>query len=183
MTSKYNLFDEHILIVEDEIIVARDLQMLLEQLGYSKTAVVSTGEKAILYIEEDRPDLIMMDVVLPGEMDGIETSKVIQSEFDIPVIYLTAHRDKMIFERAKETEPFGYLIKPFNNDEIQRVVEISIYRYNAEKERKVLVEELKREIAERKKMSEALLQSEKLKSLGTITAGISHEFNNILAII
>ncbi len=183
MIKKYKVLGEHILIVEDEIIVARDLQMLLEQLGYTKTAVVTTGEKAIQYIEESCPDLIMMDVVLPGKIDGIETIEKIHSKFDIPVIYLTAHKDSAIFERAKVTEPLGYLIKPFNNDEIQRVVEIGLYRSNAEKERKVLIEKLRREIAERKKMGAALLQSEKLKSIGTITAGIAHEFNNILAII
>ncbi len=177
------MLDKHILIVEDEIIVARDLQMLLEQLGYTKTAVVTTGERAIQYAGENRPDLIIMDVVLPGKVDGIETMEKIHSNFDVPVIYLTAHRENTIFERAKSTEPFGYLIKPFNNDEIQRVVEISLFRYNAEKERKILVEKLRREIAERKKMGAALLQSEKLKSIGTITAGIAHEFNNILAII
>ena len=183
MTNKYKVLHDHILIVEDEITVARDLQMLLKQLGYSNTAMVTTGEKAIQYIEEDLPDLIMMDVVLPGKMDGIETSEIIHSKFDIPVIYLAAHREKAIFDIAKLSEPFGYLIKPFNNDEIQRAVEISLYRYNAEKERKALVEKLKREVAERKKMGEALLQSEKMKSIGTITAGIAHEFNNILAII
>ncbi len=124
-----------------------------------------------------------MDIVLQGEMDGIETAKVINSRFDIPVIYLTAHGENKIFERAKTTEPLGYIVKPFNKEDLQKAIEIGLYKHRAEEIRRALVRELREEIAERKRMEEALLQSEKLKSLGTIAAGVAHEFNNILAVI
>ena len=94
-----------------------------------------------------------------------------------------AHSEDKIFERAKITEPLGYIVKPFNKEELQRTIEIGLYKHRAEEIRRVLVRELRKEIAERKRMGEALLQSEKLKSLGTITAGVAHEFNNILAVI
>ncbi len=100
MIRKYNVLDKHVLIVEDEIIVARDLQMLLEQLGYTKTDVVTTGEKAIQYIDENCPDLIMMDVVLPGRMDGIET---VEPAFNLPAIWITETQR----ERA---ETLGYTV-------------------------------------------------------------------------
>ncbi len=89
------------LIVEDEILVARDLQMNLEQMGYSATSMVPSGEQAIQEIENEVPDLVLMDIVLQEGMDGIETAEIIHSRFDIPVIFLTAHEDEAIFERAK----------------------------------------------------------------------------------
>ncbi len=139
-----------ILVVEDEIFIARDIQENLEEMGYVVTSIVPSGEQAIQKIEEERPDIVLMDIVLPGEMDGIETADIIHSKFDIPVIYLTAHGEEVIFERAKKTEPFGYIIKPFKNEELQKVIEMGLYRHGAEEERRKLIQKLKNEIAEHK---------------------------------
>ncbi len=147
---------EKVLIVEDEVFVARDLQMNLEQMGYTVISMVPSGEQAIQKIEEERPDIVLMDIVLQGEMDGIETADIIHSKFDIPVIYLTAHGEEMIFERAKKTGPFGYIIKPFKNEELQKAIEMGLYRHGAEEERRKLIQKLKKEITERKRAEEQM---------------------------
>ncbi len=123
------------LIVEDEILVARDLQMILEQMGYSATSMVPSGEQAIKEIEHEVPDLVLMDIVLQEGMDGVETAEIIHSRFDIPVIFLTAHGDKAIFERAKKTEPFGYIIKPFQGESLRKAIEVALLRHKAEQKR------------------------------------------------
>jgi len=98
-----------ILVVEDEGIVARDIQATLERLGYSITGTVASGEEAINMARYNHPDLVLMDIVLKGPIDGIEAAQKIRDELDIPVIYLTANADEATVERAKLTEPFGYI--------------------------------------------------------------------------
>ncbi|MBW2204117.1 MAG: response regulator, partial [Deltaproteobacteria bacterium] len=107
-----------ILIVEDDGVVARDIQNRLENLGFEVYAIVPSGEKAIQKAKEDSPDLVLMDIMLKGEMDGTVAAEQIRSQFDIPVVYLTAYADKGVLERAKVTEPFGYIIKPFEDREL-----------------------------------------------------------------
>lgn len=121
-----------ILIVEDEAIVAEDIRNSLQSLGYTTFAVVSSGEEAIAKIEEDRPDLVLMDIVLKGDIDGIEAASQIHSRFNIPVVYLTAFTDKKTIERAKLTEPFGYIVKPFENRELHTTVEMALYKHKME---------------------------------------------------
>jgi len=99
-------------IVEDEAIVALDLKFRLEAMGYEVAGISSYGEDAVEKIREHRPDLVMMDIVLKGEMDGITAADIIRSEYDVPIIYLTAYSDDDTVSRAKSTEPFGYIIKP-----------------------------------------------------------------------
>ncbi len=113
----------NILIVEDESIVALDIQDKVEHLGYDVQAVVSSGEKAIEEVKKSQPDLVLMDIVLKGEIDGIETAERIRKHFDIPVIYLTAHSDTQTLNRAKITGPFGYLVKPFVDSELRSTIE------------------------------------------------------------
>ncbi len=132
------------LIVEDEIFVARDLQMHLEKMGYMVASMVPSGEQAIQEIENELPDLVLMDIVLQEGMDGIETAEIIHSRFDIPVIFLTAHGDRAIFERAKKTEPFGFVTKPFQEEDLRKVIEIALFKYKAEQERMALVREIKK---------------------------------------
>ncbi len=103
----------NILIVEDEAIVAQEIKICLENMGHSVVSIASRGEEAIGKAEEKRPDLILMDIQLKGQMDGIEAADIIQSRFDIPVIFLTAHYDDERLERAKSTRPYGYVLKPF----------------------------------------------------------------------
>jgi CheY-like chemotaxis protein len=98
-----------ILVVEDEIIVADYIRKILQSLGYSLPSIASSCENALKEIEDKNPDLVLMDVVLKGETDGIETAKIICSRFNIPVVYLTTDSDENFLEQAKITEPFGYI--------------------------------------------------------------------------
>lgn len=125
-----------ILVVEDEVIVADDIRRSLQNLGYDVTSIASSGEIAIKKVEENTPDLVLMDIMLQGKMDGIEAASQIKSRFDIPVVYLTAYSDEKIMERAKITEPFGYLIKPFRDREVQINIEIALYKNKIERELK-----------------------------------------------
>jgi CheY-like chemotaxis protein len=129
-----------ILVVEDERITAEDIKKSLEKAGYNVPAIVSTGEDAVKFSERYKPDLVIMDIVLEGKIDGIEAAETIKTKFDIPVIYLTAYSDKSTVERAKNThpsafilkEPFGFLHKPFEENELYTAVDILLNR-NEEK--------------------------------------------------
>ena len=121
-----------ILVVEDESIVALDIQERLESLGYDVPDTVASGEKAILQAGLLRPDLVLMDIHLQGPMDGIEAADHIRRQFGIPVIYLTANADHPTVERAKFTEPFGYVIKPFEERELHTTIEIALYKHQSE---------------------------------------------------
>jgi len=118
-----------ILIIEDEAIIAEDIKNRLENMNYSVSRIVSNGQDAIKSTSELDIDLILMDVILQGDIDGIEAAKEIKKHFDIPIIYLTAHSDKNTIERAKVTGPFGYLIKPFEDKELQITIDIALYRH------------------------------------------------------
>jgi len=133
-----------IMIVEDEMIVAGDIKKTLQDKEYVVSTVVSSGEEAIKKAEQDNPDLVLMDIVLKGEMDGIETAKQIRSRFDIPVLYLTAYADKAMLERAKTTEPFGYIIKPFHEKELHSNIEMALYKHKVERKLKESYARLKR---------------------------------------
>lgn len=124
----------NILIVEDERIVALDIQNSLEGMGFVVSAIVSSGEEAIRRAEEVHPDLVLMDIVLKGDMDGIETGNRIRSQYNIPVVYLTAFADEKLVERAKITGPFGYIIKPFDDRELRSAIGIALYKHEADEE-------------------------------------------------
>jgi diguanylate cyclase (GGDEF)-like protein/PAS domain S-box-containing protein len=121
-----------ILVVEDESIVALDIQCRLESLGYDVPATVASGEKAVEQAGALRPDLVLMDIHLQGRMDGIEAADQIRQRFGIPVIYLTANADHPTVQRAKVTEPYGYVIKPFEERELQTAIEVALYKHHAE---------------------------------------------------
>ncbi|MBU4535970.1 MAG: GAF domain-containing protein [Euryarchaeota archaeon] len=118
-----------VMVVEDESIVAIDIGQRLESLGYEVTATVSSGEKAIEKAQETSPDIILMDIVLKGKMDGIEAASIISERFNIPIVYLTAYSDEKTLKRAKITGPFGYIIKPFEDRELHSVIEVALYKY------------------------------------------------------
>lgn len=121
-----------ILIVEDEIIVARGIAKSLAQFGYEVVGTVYSGEQAILLAEQYRPDLVMMDIVLKGKVDGIEAAAQIRSRFHIPVIFLTAYSDKDTLERAKVTEPYGYLLKPYHERDLHTCIETALFKHQQE---------------------------------------------------
>ena len=120
---------ERILIVEDERITAEDLAEVLRDLGYQVSAVVSSGEEAIREAEDNRPDLVLMDIRIKGEMDGTETARILRERFDVPVVYLTAHADRDTLERAKHSRPLGYIVKPFHEAELHASVEMALYKH------------------------------------------------------
>lgn len=123
---------EKILVVEDEIIVAKNIQNLLESLGYNVPSVVSSGEEAVKKTEETHPDLVLMDIKLEGDIDGIEAANQIRSSLNVPIVYLTAYADDEILRRARITEPYGYIIKPFEERELQSNIEIALYKHKME---------------------------------------------------
>ena len=111
-----------VLIVEDEAIVSMDLRYKLESLGYGVPAEIRSGEEAVDAAFQLRPDVVLMDIMLSGNMDGIEAAAQIRDQFDVPVVYLTAHADEATLERAKLTEPFGYLSKPVDLGELRAIL-------------------------------------------------------------
>lgn len=123
-----------ILVVEDESIVAKDIQICLKKLGYEVVGIVASGEDAVEKAKEMEPDLIMMDIMLKGEMSGIDAASIIRKTQDIPVIFLTAYTDRDTVDRAKESEPFGYIIKPFKEIDIQTAIEIALYKHRRDLE-------------------------------------------------
>ncbi len=123
---------KQILIVEDERIVAEDIKISLQKLGYSVPGTAISGEEAVKKAEDMQPDLVLMDTVLGGEMDGIEASALIRSRFGIPVVFLTACSDQKTLKKAKITEPFGYIIKPYENKDLQTAVEVALYKRKME---------------------------------------------------
>jgi len=123
-----------ILVVEDESIVATGIRTMLKSFGYDVPAVASPGEEAIKKAAETHPDLVLMDIVLEGDIDGIDAAKQIRARFfDIPVVYLTAHADENTLKRAKITEPYGYILKPFNEGELHAAVEMALYKHEMER--------------------------------------------------
>ena len=139
---------KRILVVEDEKIVAADIQRRLEILGYSVVGASSSGEEAIALTEKTHPDLILMDIILKGKMNGIEAAEQIQRRFNIPVIYLTAHADEATLQIAKVTEPYGYILKPFEARELQTAIEIALHKHKVERELKEQVTTILRSIGD-----------------------------------
>lgn len=121
-----------IMVVEDEGIIAQDIKHCLENLGYDVPEVVFTGSEAIKKAELVRPDLILMDIVLKGEIDGIETASEIRKRYNIPIVYLTAYEDDKTLSRAKLTQPLGYILKPFEERYLKSSIEMALYKHEVE---------------------------------------------------
>lgn len=141
-----------ILVVEDEIIVAEDIAGRLKKMGYAVTATVPSGEEAIAKVAENQPDLVLMDIVLKGDMDGITAAEKIRINTNVPTVFLTAYADEKTLQRAKLTDPFGYLVKPFQQQDLRVTIEIALHRREIEvKMRQALqISEAARESAEEK---------------------------------
>ncbi|SES95361.1 CheY chemotaxis protein or a CheY-like REC (receiver) domain [Methanococcoides vulcani] len=122
----------NILVVEDENIVALSIKNKLEMMGYSVVDTASSGEDAVVKADLFYPDLVLMDVMLRGEMDGIEAAEKIREKFDIPVIFLTAYTDDNTLERAKIAEPYGYISKPFKEQDLKSNIEMALHKHENE---------------------------------------------------
>jgi len=125
---------KNILVIEDEAIVSKDIQQSLNKLGYNIVGSADTGENAIILALETKPDLVLMDIMLKGDMSGIDAAEQIRDKLSIPVIYLTAYADECILEKAKITEPYGYIIKPFKEIDLHTLIEIALYKHSKERE-------------------------------------------------
>ena len=154
-----------ILIVEDERIIAEDTKQTLESLKYKVCGIASSGEEAIRIVEDSDPDLILMDIKIKGPMDGIETAEKIHQKRDIPLIYVTAYADEETLQRAKITEPYGYILKPIRKNDLKIAVEIVLYKHRMEKQL--------RDIELRSKQ-------EKLEAVQQLAGAVAHEFNQPL---
>lgn len=129
-----------ILVVDDEAIITMQLEERLHAMGYTVIGMAASGEDAIEKARRLAPDLILMDIVMPGKLNGIEAAQAIITELNIPVVFVTSYADDAIIEKAKQVRPYGYIVKPFNELEIKAAIEVALFRRSAELEIKKLAE-------------------------------------------
>ncbi len=142
-----------ILVVEDDTNVATVLEARLETFGYHVSDIARTGLKAISCCRRQHPDLVLMDIMLEGEMNGIEAAEQIAAKSDVPIIFLTCLNDPVVMDRAIKTNPFGYLVKPYDNAALRSCIEIALVKHQAAKERDRLIEKLEKALQEVKRLS------------------------------
>jgi len=122
-----------VLIVEDEMIIGANISLQLSKLGYEVNGIIPRGEEALLHIKQDQPDIVLLDIQLKGKLDGIQTAQLMQEDYDIPIIYLTANTDDNHFNRAKETNPHAFISKPFKKLDLQHAIELTTSRISNKK--------------------------------------------------
>jgi len=170
-----------ILIVEDERLIARDIQQALVGFGYDAFGIAVSAEEAIAKVAERRPDLVLMDIRIKGYRDGIETATILRERFGVPVVYLTAHADDATIQRAKQTEPLAYLMKPVTAAELRSTVEVSLHKHGVEMRLREREQWLSARL--RAKEREQLVQAHRLAALETMASGVADALGNPLASI
>jgi DNA-binding LytR/AlgR family response regulator len=123
-----------ILMVEDDMIIAADISMQLTKLGYEVTGINTRGEDALNTIKNNQPDIVLMDIVLSGKMNGIETAQIILEDFQVPVIFLTSNSDDATFQQAIKAKPYAFISKPFQKSDLERTLKLTLQRIMVEKE-------------------------------------------------
>ncbi len=154
-----------IMVVEDEAVIAIRLQERLTAMGYHVVGISYSAEEAMEQARRLRPDLVLMDIMIPGEMDGVAVAKSVKTELDIPVIFLTAFSEDKIIERAKQAKPYGYIVKPFQDRELKACVEVALYKKKAEKALQEAHQELELRVKERTKDLE--IKTKSLEDMNT----------------
>lgn len=149
-----------LLIADDEVIMTEELEALLTDMGYGVVGKAFSGEEAIAMARRLLPDLIIMDIVMPGIVDGIDAARTIKEDLSIPVIFMTGYSDTALLEKAKLLNPYGYVIKPFNDTQMQSAIELGLYKKEADEVLKKTYEELRSEVAARQKVTEELKVSQ-----------------------
>ena len=137
-----------VLVVEDEAIVAQAIRMTLQDKGYEVVGVAGTSEKALGLVEEHEPHLIIMDISIQGDTDGIETARIVRERTGTPVVFLTAYSDDATLDRAREAEPNGFLLKPLDDRSLLPTIEMALHKHQMELERRALTEKLQAALAE-----------------------------------
>ena len=169
-----------IFIVEDERITAEDIRIRLEKMEYTVVGIACSGEAAIERIADADPDFVLMDIILKGEMDGVEAAEQIRTRFNTPAVYITGHAEDDIFQRAKKTAPLGYILKPLDDTQFRIGIEMATELYKAEKQLRKTNQKLEETIVELKATRQQVIQQERLRALGQMASGIAHDFNNSL---
>lgn len=186
------MFTLKILIVEDDSVSALLLQRALEKNAHQIIGIADSGEKALEILEENRADIVMMDINLAGELDGIKTTEIINEKFDIPVVYLSASSDAETLNKVVGTNPSAYVIKPFNIRELNMVIELAIFKDRKEKELQKLNNELEEKVKQRtaelyeanKELTKALEKEREINELKSrIVLNVSHGFKTPLTSI
>lgn len=166
----------NVLIVEDELITAEAIAVLIKKLGYHPVAIVSSGEEAISSLENIEIDLILMDIILSGNLDGIKAAKIINKHHNIPIIFITAYGDRNTLNRAKLSEPYGYIVKPVTDEsDLLPTIEIAIYNHRVKKKLKIDNKKLEK-IKEFIEKDTSILGSEGV-SLENLTIGKESRIN------
>jgi len=129
MQANYISSEPRALIIEDEILIAEELRERLSRLGFYVIAAVDSADEGIAIATRERPDLVLMDIRLKGEKDGVQAAKEIRQQVDVPIVYLTAHSDELTVDRAKETEHDGFILKRFQKHELQSTIEVAMQRH------------------------------------------------------
>ena len=123
----------HVLLVEDEVLIAHQLKKKLHEFGCKEVELASNAEDALQILKTHKIDIVLMDIVIKGDLDGIETTKIINTEFDIPVVFLTAYADDETLKRVEDTRAYGYIVKPFQEREVLAMIKLSVQRHKKDK--------------------------------------------------